>query len=40
LKLKNFKITKILSKKYKAVKIIVPVDDDKVKEIELNNAFG
>jgi phage/plasmid primase-like uncharacterized protein len=34
------KIAKILTKKYKAVKIIVAVDDDKVNEIILNSAFG
>ncbi len=30
----------MLTNKYKAVKIIVAVGDDKVNEIELNSAFG
>jgi phage/plasmid primase-like uncharacterized protein len=36
----NLKIAKILTNKYKTVKIIVAVDDDKVNEVELNSAFG
>jgi hypothetical protein len=40
LKFKNLKIAKIITNKYKFIKIIVTVGDDKLNEIELNSTFG
>jgi hypothetical protein len=34
------KIAKALANKYKIVKVIVAVGENKVEEIELNSAFG